>query len=61
MYGKSESSIGVGFVGDTVSRFPNSVRQNGFGQAAETTDVLLECDTRIAKNSQWQCMCLELT
>lgn len=61
MLGKRQSGNGVGFVGDTVSHFPNSLRQNGFGQAGKTTDVLLECDTRVAKNSQWQCMCLELT
>ena len=31
-------------MGDTVSYLPNSPRQNGFGRAGKTTDVLLECD-----------------
>lgn len=39
---------GVKFVGDAVSRFPNSLRQNGFGRAGKT-DVLLKCDNRVAK------------
>ena len=33
----------------------------GLAGVGKTTDVLLECDTQVAKNSQWQCMCLELT
>ena len=36
---------GVRFMGDAVSHSSNSLRQNGFGQAGKTTDVVLECDT----------------
>lgn len=40
MRAKSQYGNGVRFMGDTVSHFPNSLRQNGFGQASKTTDVV---------------------
>lgn len=52
---------GVRFTGDAVSHSPNSLRQNGFGQAGKTTDVVLECDTPGCQIFPWQCMCWELT
>lgn len=48
-HGNSQSGNGVRCVVDTVPHFPNSRRQNWFGQASKTTDVLLECDTQVAK------------